>query len=185
MNNIAYHILDLTNNSIRAKATRISIDLRIDENLGRLGFQIIDNGCGMTETEVNQALDPFFTTRKNRKVGFGLPFIKMSVEQTGGTFLLESEKNKGTLLKACFHTHNIDILPVGDVPGVIAIILTSHPDISIRFHYQENNKVFSVSNEDLLSLLQGFPPGHVKIISLIKQFLEDNININKKLEVYK
>ena len=36
---------------------------------------IRDNGCGMDTEQVKKVQDPFFTTRKTRKVGLGVPFL--------------------------------------------------------------------------------------------------------------
>lgn len=82
MDELSLYVLDITMNSIRAGATEVSVTLREDGDW--LWFTVSDNGCGMTEEQLKKLTDPFFTTRKTRKVGLGVPFLKMLAEMTGG-----------------------------------------------------------------------------------------------------
>ena len=66
-------------------------------NEGVVKIEIKDRGCGMTAEQVANVTDPFFTTRKTRKVGLGLPFLKMEAELTGGSFSIESTVGVGTV----------------------------------------------------------------------------------------
>ena len=75
MDELSLYVLDITMNSVRAGADKISIEL-IDDGEW-LTFTVKDNGCGMTEEQVKKLSDPFFTTRKTRKVGLGIPFLRM------------------------------------------------------------------------------------------------------------
>ena len=82
MDELSLYVLDITMNSVRADATEISIEL---EEVGDwLDFTVRDNGCGMTEEQLSRLENPFFTTRTTRKVGLGIPFLKMLAEMTGG-----------------------------------------------------------------------------------------------------
>ena len=77
--------MDVAQNSVRAQATLVFITVEDSDKNDSLTITIEDNGCGMTEEQVAQVIDPFFTTRTTRKVGLGVPLFKMSAEQTGGT----------------------------------------------------------------------------------------------------
>ena len=74
MTEIALNILDVTENSIRAKASYIEIDVSADTAEDTLKIEIRDNGCGMSKEQAEKVTDPFFTTRTTRKVGLGIPF---------------------------------------------------------------------------------------------------------------
>ena len=56
---LADHILDITENSVRADASLIEIS--IDEDTGKdlLKVEIRDNGSGMSPEMVKKVLDPF------------------------------------------------------------------------------------------------------------------------------
>ena len=83
---ISLNILDITENSVKAKATKIEVDIEADFKNDNLTIKIIDNGCGMTNEQLESVTNPFFTTRTTRKVGLGIPFYKMAAESTGGSF---------------------------------------------------------------------------------------------------
>ena len=92
MDELSLYVLDITMNSVRAGATEISITI---EELGDwLTLTVSDNGCGMTEEQLKKLDNPFFTTRKTRKVGLGIPFLKMLAEMTGGEVKIESVSEK-------------------------------------------------------------------------------------------
>ena len=89
MKELSLNILDVAMNSVAAGATLVQI--LIDESqTGKMILRIVDNGCGMDEQTLHHVTDPFYTTRKTRKVGLGLPFLRMTAEQTGGTFSVSS-----------------------------------------------------------------------------------------------
>ena len=102
MDQLSLHILDIAQNSIRAEATIIQIDITEDEKNDRYSIEVTDNGCGMDETTLNQVSDPFFTTRTTRKVGLGISLFKQNAEQTGGFLTIESTPGCGCKLKAVF-----------------------------------------------------------------------------------
>ena len=49
MNELSLYILDLAQNSVAAKATRIRISIEIDTDNDKIRVLLEDNGCGMDE----------------------------------------------------------------------------------------------------------------------------------------
>lgn len=88
MKELSLNILDIAENSVKAGASLTEIF--IDELGDKLTLTIRDNGCGMSEEIRRTVTDPFYTTRTTRKVGMGLPLLKMEAEMTrrqhGGCF---------------------------------------------------------------------------------------------------
>ncbi len=72
MRTLSDHILDILQNSISANATLIEIIVEENKKNDICSLKIIDNGCGMNEEILREATNPFFTSRKTRKVGLGL-----------------------------------------------------------------------------------------------------------------
>ena len=134
MRELALHILDIAQNSIAAKATKIIIEVHENEN-GFFVFRIKDNGCGMSEEMVRNVRDPFVTTRKTRKVGMGIPFMDMVTEQCGGHLDIFSQVGKGTEVAAYFEADNIDRPPLGNIVESIKVLLVGAPDIDLDFTY--------------------------------------------------
>ena len=71
MTEIALNVLDVAQNSIRAKAALIRISVAADTDRDRMEIVIEDNGCGMTPEQVCQAQDPFFYYPKYPEGGAG------------------------------------------------------------------------------------------------------------------
>ena len=104
MKDLSLNLLDIAENSVKAGATLTQ--LLLTQEAGILTFQVVDDGCGMTEEVLRGVVDPFYTTRTTRKVGMGLPLLRMAAEQTGGTMTVESRHkdaypdNHGTVVTA-------------------------------------------------------------------------------------
>ena len=92
MKELSLNILDIAMNSVKAGATLVEI--LIDERNGWRTLTIRDNGCGMSEDFLRAVTDPFTTTRTTRKVGMGLPLLKLAAEQTGGVMQIESSQGE-------------------------------------------------------------------------------------------
>ncbi len=163
MDEFSLYILDITMNSVRAGASQIEIALR---EVGEwLWFTVTDNGCGMTRAQVEKLKNPFFTTRKTRKVGLGVPFLTMLAEMTGGSVEITSvpetnedtgapDPNHGTTLSAKFGRHHIDFLPMGNLPDTIVTLIQGSPETDFTFtHERENENTVRLSCKELKSIL--------------------------------
>jgi PAS domain S-box-containing protein len=72
---------------------------------GEVAFRVRDTGIGMTETEIEAALEPFrqlATARRGGGTGLGLPLTKALVEANRGTLQISSTKSEGTLVEVVF-----------------------------------------------------------------------------------
>jgi len=94
---LALHILDIVENSVRAGATRIRIAIREITAEDLFLMRITDNGKGMTPEECERALDPFFTTKQSRGgTGLGLSISYNIVRNHGGDLAIASQPGRGT-----------------------------------------------------------------------------------------
>jgi len=97
MPEIALNVLDIAQNSVRAKASLIQISVTVDEAEDTLTIIIEDNGCGIPKDLRKHVFEPFFTTKKEGKgTGIGLTVVKRMVEEHGGWIQVQSEEEKGT-----------------------------------------------------------------------------------------
>jgi signal transduction histidine kinase len=129
MRDIALHVLDVAENAIRAGAVRIEIRIHEDADRGVLRLEIIDDGRGMDGEEVRRAMDPFYTTKPGKKVGLGLPLLAQAARESGGTFDIDSEPEKGTRVHAVFGLDHPDRKPLGDIAGTLELMQLSHPEV--------------------------------------------------------
>src|SRR5215204_5089467 len=136
MREIALHLLDIAENSVAAESQNIRMDVSEDLQSDLLKVSVLDDGRGMDAKTAAQVLDPFYTTRTTRKVGLGIPLLKLAAEQAEGGLSLKSEPGKGTQLEAEFRHSNIDRMPLGDLASTFLTVLISHPQIDWIFSYQ-------------------------------------------------
>ena len=165
-------VTDITQNAIESGASLVELDVIESEKEFR--FHVKDNGKGMTKEELTRAIDPFVTDgikHPNRKVGLGLPFLIQTAEQSGGEWDIKSEKGKGTTVTAWFDTGNVDIPPLGDIPGMFRTILMfdSKAEIILRRKKQDNDE-YEIRKSELIDALGGLED--VGSLVLLKEYLQ-------------
>lgn len=135
MEELALHILDLVENSIRAGATSIAI--RIEEKIrdDLLTIEITDNGRGMDKDLARQAADPFFSSIPGHATGLGIPLFAQAAYEAGGSLEITSGPGKGTRLFARFRRSHIDRKPLGSIEDTLFILRQTHLDIDFQYEY--------------------------------------------------
>ena len=177
MKELSLNILDISENSTKAKATLVEI--LIDEKDDLLSITIKDNGTGMTDDILSGVTDPFCTTRTTRKVGMGLPLFKFAAEQTGGSLSIESKHfssfpdDHGTTVTAVFYKNHIDFTPLGDLPSTVTTLIQGHPDVDFVFHHKTVNKDVSLDTRELREVLDDVPLDSFEILIWIKDSLNE------------
>ena len=181
MTELSLNVLDIAQNSVKAKASLIEISVDISTAENKLVIIIKDNGCGMDEETVKRVIDPFYTTRTTRKVGLGVPFFKMSAEMTGGSFNISSEKGKGTEVTAEYVLDSIDRMPLGDMPSTIETLVLYNTDIDFIYRYEVDGEGFELNTVQMKDILGGVPLDTPDVAEYIKEFLRENTEtVNKE-----
>ncbi len=173
---ISDFILDITQNSFEANSSLVKLTL-IEENR-YLKVIIEDNGKGMSKDVLNKVLDPYYTDgikHKERKVGLGLPFLVQSVNESGGSFLIDSTPNIGTKVQCSFDLCNIDTPPLGDISSTF-LTLFSDPKakeliIKREINTSKGYEYYEYSKSDLLEILGDFTD--ISSLSLLRDFLKN------------
>ena len=176
MRELSLNILDIAQNSISAGASLTEIVVNENTKAKTLLIGIYDNGCGMTEEQVKSVIDPFFTTRTTRKVGMGIPLFKMSCEQTGGKFTIESEKGVGTKINALYKTDSIDFTPLGDIASTIVTIVSMNADKEFLYRRVLDDKEFIFSTVEIKKILDGVPLSESPVMNWIEEYLNEQYN---------
>lgn len=180
MKELSLNILDITENSLKAGSSLTEI--AIEENGTVLNLMIRDNGCGMSEDMVRSVTDPFCTTRTTRKVGLGLPLLKLAAEQTGGNISITSDtaENHGTTVTAVFDMSHIDFTPIGDIVSTMTTLIQGHPDSDFCFSHKTEKGAVSLDTRELRAVLEGVPLDSYEVIKWIEEYLrEQYIDLNK------
>ena len=173
MQELSLNVLDIAQNSVRAKASLVTILVTEKTADHFLEISIADDGCGMTPEQVARVMDPFFTTRTTRKVGLGIPFFKLSAESTGGSFDIQSELGKGTVTTARYHTDHIDMLPIGDMNATILSLISMNPQMDFVYRRSLDNNSFTLDTRELKAVLEDVPLDSPEVIQFIKETLEE------------
>jgi Signal transduction histidine kinase len=170
------HIMDILQNSTRAKATEITLEVLLDSAQDTLTLIFKDNGCGMSEETVQKVIDPFYTSRTTRKVGLGLPLLKQNSEMTGGSMSIQSKEGVGTTVTAVFGLTHLDTPPMGDLAGTIVLTISAYPDIRFIFHYKRDDEVdYVLDTNEVYEILDGVPINDPDVIASLKEMVEENI----------
>ncbi len=177
MKELSLNILDIAENSVKANATLTEILLTEADDV--LTLVIRDNGCGMTEEVVRGVTDPFYTTRTTRKVGLGLPLLKLEAEMTGGTMEIISKSetthptDHGTVVTARFFTSHIDCPPLGDVVETLITLIQGHPDTDFYFSHRIGEREIVMDTRELRAVLEDVPLNSYEVLQWIEAFLRE------------
>lgn len=174
MPEIALNVLDVAENSIRAEASLVEIDVEISTSDNTLTVKIIDDGKGMSEEQLARVTDPFYTSRTTRKVGLGVPFYKMAAENTGGSFTIESEVGKGTSVIAVFGLTHIDRMPLGDINGTIYMLISFNESVDFLYRYSVDGREFELDTRQLREILGDVSFREAEVSDFIKGYLAEN-----------
>ncbi len=175
MLDLSKHILDIAENSIRAGAKTVLVTVIEDIPADTLMFEIVDDGRGMSQDELKRALDPFYTTKKVRRVGLGLPMLKLAAEQTGGNFKMASKEGRGTTVSVTFGHSHIDRQPLGDVGLTIVTLILGSPQVDFIYTHKKDGRQYRLDTRDIRRELGDVPLMHIDVLSLIKGDIEEGI----------
>jgi signal transduction histidine kinase len=139
MEDVSLHILDIVENALRAGAKNVEIRLAQVKRADRLVLEVTDDGEGMNDETRRHSLDPFFTTKRGKRVGLGLPLLAQAAEEAGGTLEVHSALGKGTKVIATFGLSHIDRKPLGDIEQTLQCLKATHPEVRFRFESAETD----------------------------------------------
>lgn|SRR5574344_767687 len=175
MKELAMHVYDLMENSTAANAKDVWLTIRDSKSDNIYDFTIVDNGKGMSPEFMARVTDPYTTSRTTRKVGLGLPLIKMNTENCGGGMKLESEQGKGTTLRFWFQHDHWDRPPMGDLAGTIVMLCAAHEDIHIVYHHITDTGEFTFDTNEIKEALEGMSMNDVKVMKWLKEMVQENL----------
>ena len=173
---ISLHILDIINNSVKAGASLVELNICEDTEKNRLTVEIIDNGCGMEEDFLRDVTNPFRTTRTTRKVGMGLSLFKAAAEETGGSLSITSKVGEGTRVITDFVYDHIDRQPIGDMAGTITTVLSGNPDIDFLYRHTKDGKEFILDTRRMREILgDDAPLSSPEVILWLTDFINEGL----------
>ena len=173
MKEIALHILDIAQNSITARAKRV--DITLEEGAEALTLTIADDGTGMSPELLSRVSDPFTTTRTTRKMGLGLPLLRLAAEQTGGSLTIESALGKGTTVTAVFVASHIDCPPLGDTASTVSLLAQGLPgDMELTYTRRTGKGEFRFDTAEIRAVLgPGVPLSEPEVAEWMRGYVAE------------
>ncbi|MBQ6873424.1 MAG: sensor histidine kinase [Clostridia bacterium] len=177
MKELSLNILDIAQNSVKAKADKI--DITIEETDETMLISVEDNGCGMTADFLESVTNPFTTTRTTRSVGLGIPLLQLAAAQTGGSVEITSRHkseypdNHGTRTSALFYKNHIDFTPLGDIASTVVTLIQGQPGIEWNFLHSKGDKKVELHTEEMKEKLGDVPLDNFEVITWIGEYLRE------------
>ena len=172
MKEIALYVLDIAQNSITAGAKHL--ELTLAEEDGAISLTIADDGRGMSPQLLATVSDPFTTTRTTRKMGLGLPLLRLAAEQTGGTLAIESALGVGTTVRAVFQSGHIDCPPVGDMADTITLLIQGAPELELTYTHRVGARSVRLDTRDVRKELGGdISLAEPEVILWLRDYLQE------------
>lgn len=177
MEDLSLHILDIVENSIAAGANRVEIRVIEDTRKDILSVEIRDNGKGMSEEVLENAVDPFYTTRTTRRIGLGLSLLSQSAKEAEGDMTIKSKEDEGTTIYAYFKHSHIDRKPLGNIVDTLCVLIAGNPDIDFLYEHRLNNRVYSIDTKDIREELGDVPLSSPDVLEAIRKDIRNGLKI--------
>lgn len=184
MKTLSLNILDIVQNSIRANASEISISINESESDDLFMITVQDNGSGIKVELQDKITDPFVTTRTKRNIGMGLSLLKYHANLTGGDLSISSEVNKGTKVIVTFSHSHFDRQPLGDITGVLVILIAANPGIEFNYDHKTDTGEYRFSTKETkkfldIEILDGY-----ELLTMIGNMIRGNLKEIYVTDIY-
>mgnify|MGYP006287330699 CR=1 FL=1 len=176
MRELSLHILDIIENSRRAEADLINLDIEENINNNLLKIIIKDNGNGIEEEKLKNITDPFITSRTTREVGLGLSLLKSATENCAGEFTINSEIGQGTEVYAEFQYDHIDRAPLGDITTTISNFIAANGEkVDIVYQHKYKEKKFRFDSREIKNELEDISIQNREVTNWIREYIDENL----------
>jgi hypothetical protein len=140
-----------------------------------LTIEINDDGGGMDEEFAEKAVDPFVTTRTERKVGLGLSLFAEAARMSNGHLTIQSNIERGTRIKAFFQHSHIDRKPLGDLGKTLRTLIASNPQIDFVYCHTKDKMKFSLDTKELKAQLKSQSLASSKGLKILRDKLKEDL----------
>jgi hypothetical protein len=149
MHDLSLYLLDVLENSVRAGAATIAVEVAADRRTGILTISVDDDGPGLPVT-ADEALDPFFTTKKGKSTGLGLSLFRQAAEAAGGGLSVSRSTDLGGVaVRAWMDLANVDRPPLGDVATTIMMMVVTNPEVDLSVAVVDGDERLHLRGEQL------------------------------------
>lgn len=169
MDEISLNILDLTQNSIKAGAALIEIEVDEDTSSHTLSVIISDNGCGMPAEK--KRIPELHECGQDG--GMGLPLFKLSAEMSGGSVEIDTKAGSYTRICGRFGASH---LPLGDIASTMRTLIICNPSLDFAYRHIVDGSAFSLDTRKMREILCEVPLDSAEVSAFLKDYLIDGEN---------
>ncbi len=171
---LAMHLADLVENSLRAGASRIVVTLA--RRGSWLQIEVSDDGVGIPAQDLARVVDPFFTTKPRARIGLGLPFLAQTAEETGGECRVEPEARRGTRVRARIGWDHPDRPPLGDVAGTLVPLIATSPGVEFTVELSDDQGTWRLCTHEIRERIGDIPLTHPEVLSFLEESLREGLD---------
>jgi hypothetical protein len=175
MDEICAHIMDIAANALTAGARHIAISVEVDHSGNRLFVTFKDDGKGMDAEMVKKVTDPFFSTKKGKRVGLGIPLLKGTAETCGGQFSLTSKPGEGVNISTSFQLDHPDLPPLGNLKDTIMVLAVTNPDVDFSFTVNVDGAAFALHTAEVKAIIGDMSINHPEVVKFLTEFLDEKL----------
>jgi hypothetical protein len=118
-------------------------------------------------------LDPFFTTKTTRRVGFGLSLFREASRRCDGEFAIRSKEGEGTEVSASFRLDHIDLAPLGDMASTMTSLIMGNPGVDFSYTHERDGKEFRIDTREIKGGLEDVPITHPEVIKTLGESIRE------------
>ena len=145
---LSLHLLDLLENSVRAGARNVRVEITELHDRNVLELVVDDDGHGL-RTSVEKVLDPFYTTKGGKRTGLGLPLLRATAEAAGGRLSLGRSESGGVRVEAWLQLDHVDWVPLGDLETTLSTLACTTPEVDFCCALRVGERAVEISVEQV------------------------------------
>lgn len=129
MHDLSLYLLELLENSVRAGAKRVAVELSLDQESDELRLTVDDDGRGLTAT-AERVLDPFYTSKPGKKTGLGLSLLRAEARAAAGDLTIgPSSLLGGVRVETVMTLSHVDRVPLGNIAATVTVSSVTNPEV--------------------------------------------------------
>ena len=170
---LSLHILDIAENSVRARAKRIEITITRDAAGDLLTVEVKDDGSGMDQETLAGPRSLLYD--KGKKTGLGIPFLAQAARAAGGALTIDSAPGTGTRMSVTFKWSHVDRPVIGSMADTLLTLIAGHPDLDVLYEERDDGGVFRFDTREIKKDLEEVPINAPEALDAIRAMLKEQI----------
>lgn len=180
MQDLAMYLIEIIMNSIYASCSLINISIFYNSKDEQIELIVEDNGKGISADKLAYITNPFMTSRTTRKIGLGVALLQALCDQCGGSLIVKSKEQLGTITIASLPSNHWDIPPLGNIGEMMMFCIQANCNIDFTLNFQVDDSRYYFDTREIKQMLEGVSLDEPEILLWIKDFINQNIEeINK------